>query len=173
MDKLIVTQLLGDRWNFIYSDAHGLSYLLDPRYAGKDMEETNKHQCLLFIEKNYPNVARNGELQKFHVYLMKWKNSYQCQVEALMSGAMSPLLWWQGIDDCKFPHLRDVAVKLFTLCASSAASERNFSSFSFVHSKLRNRLSDSKVLKSVYVYANRKNLLVKEESEDENDIVEE
>ena len=60
-------------------------------------------------------------------------------------------------------------MKLFTLCASSAASERNFSSFSFIHTKLRNRLSDEKVVKSVYVYANRKNLVAHEDTEDEED----
>ena len=37
-------------------------------------------------------------------------------------------------------------------------SERNFSAFAFIHNKLRNRMSDDKVYKSVYVFANRKNL---------------
>lgn len=169
-DREVITIKVAERWNFIYSDAHGLSYMFDPRYAGQDMDDNTRHGCLTFIEKFYPAIARNGEMQKFNAYLMKWKSTYHGQVEALTSGALSPLLWWQGLDNnIKFPALRKVAMKLFTLCASSAASERNFSSFSFIHTKLRNRLSDEKVVKSVYVYANRKNLMAHEDTEEEED----
>ena len=40
--------------------------------------------------------------------------------------------------------------------STSAASERNWSSFGFIHSKLRNRLGDNKVEKCVYLYWNIK-----------------
>jgi hypothetical protein len=40
------------------------------------------------------------------------------------------------------------------MAASSAASERAFSTFGFVHSKLRNRLGGDKVEKLVYIKSN-------------------
>jgi hypothetical protein len=40
------------------------------------------------------------------------------------------------------------------MAASSAASERNFSTFGFIHSKLQNRLGPEKVKKLVYVKTN-------------------
>jgi hypothetical protein len=42
----------------------------------------------------------------------------------------------------------------FTMATSSAASERNFSTFGFIHSKLRNFLSNGKVEKLVFMKQN-------------------
>ncbi|CAG8856514.1 30048_t:CDS:2, partial [Gigaspora margarita] len=46
------------------------------------------------------------------------------------------------------------ALKLLSIPATSASSERNWSSFNFVHSKLRNRLHNPRVKKIVYIYWN-------------------
>ena len=45
------------------------------------------------------------------------------------------------------------------MVASSAASERNFSAFAHIHTKLRNRLSDDVVEKLVYVRTNNMQLM--------------
>ncbi len=58
----------------------------------------------------------------------------------------------------KFQTLSKLALRLFRLVPSSSASERNFSTFSFIHTKLRNRLSSEKVEKLVFVFANSKML---------------
>jgi hAT family C-terminal dimerisation region len=49
------------------------------------------------------------------------------------------------------PVLQHVAIKLFTMATSGAASERNFSTMAFIHSKLRNSLSVVSVEKLVYI----------------------
>ena len=56
--------------------------------------------------------------------------------------------------------------------ASSAASERCFSTFGFVHSKLRNSLGPGKVEKLVYVKINGKQLSTQafDDSEDDNEV---
>ncbi|EGZ16398.1 hypothetical protein PHYSODRAFT_506477 [Phytophthora sojae] len=43
---------------------------------------------------------------------------------------------------------------MFSLVASSAASERTFSTRSFIHNKLRNALSAPKIEKLLYIKAN-------------------
>jgi hAT family C-terminal dimerisation region len=53
-----------------------------------------------------------------------------------------------------WPLLQQIALKVFSLATSSAASERNFSTFGFVHSKLRECLTAEKVEKLVYVKTN-------------------
>jgi hypothetical protein len=50
--------------------------------------------------------------------------------------------------------LGEIAVRLFTVPTSSAASERVWSIFSFIHSKRRNRLRNDKVEKLAYCYIN-------------------
>jgi hAT family C-terminal dimerisation region len=50
--------------------------------------------------------------------------------------------------------MQQIALKVFSLATSSAASERNFSTFGFVHSKLRNCLTAENVKKLVYIKTN-------------------
>jgi hAT family C-terminal dimerisation region len=47
-----------------------------------------------------------------------------------------------------------IAVKLFSMAASTASSERNFSTMAFVHSKLRNSLNKKTVEKLVFIKSN-------------------
>ena len=54
----------------------------------------------------------------------------------------------------KFPILFKVASRLFVVPTSSAASERIWSVYEFIHTKRRNRLSTEKVDKLVSLYAN-------------------
>lgn len=65
----------------------------------------------------------------------------------------SPLEWWftNGTD---YPMLQKIAIKLFTTATSSAASERNFSTMGFIHSKLRNTLATRTVEKLVFIKSN-------------------
>ena len=53
-------------------------------------------------------------------------------------------------------ELRSLALKLLHVPAISAASERNWSAFRFIHTRLRNRLRASHVKKLVYVFENTK-----------------
>ena len=63
-------------------------------------------------------------------------------------------VWWNTIGREKFPILFKVASRLFVVPTSSAASERIWSVYDFIHTKRRNRLSTDKVDKLVSLYAN-------------------
>ena len=65
----------------------------------------------------------------------------------------TPLAWWTvcGLD---YPKLRHIAMSLYTVPTSSAASERIWSIFDFIHCKRRNRLRNERVDKLVFLYAN-------------------
>jgi hypothetical protein len=52
------------------------------------------------------------------------------------------------------PVLRSVALIVCGMVTSSASSESNFSTTSFIHSKLRNSLKPGNVLKLVYIKTN-------------------
>jgi len=49
-----------------------------------------------------------------------------------------------------------VALKILSILATSAASKRNWSAFSFIHTKLRNQLYNERVEKIVFIYWNLK-----------------
>jgi hypothetical protein len=63
------------------------------------------------------------------------------------------LQYWQT-DGCQWVDLQSVAVCLFSMATSSAASKRNFSTMGFIHSKLRNSLSAKTVEKLVFIKSN-------------------
>ena len=63
-------------------------------------------------------------------------------------------VWWNTIGREKFPILFKVASRLFVIPTSSAASERIWSVYDFIHTKRRNRLNTDKVDKLVSLHAN-------------------
>ena len=54
----------------------------------------------------------------------------------------------------KYLILSNVAIRVLSTPATSAASERNWSTFGFIHSKLRNRLHEKRVERIVYLFWN-------------------
>jgi hypothetical protein len=70
-----------------------------------------------------------------------------------MAQKKSPLQWWM-IEGRRFPLLQMIAVKVFSMTTSSAASERNFSTMGFIHTKLCNRLSPGTFEKLVFIRSN-------------------
>jgi hAT family C-terminal dimerisation region len=71
----------------------------------------------------------------------------------LSSRRKTPLQYWLS-DGSEWSLLQKLAIKLFSLATSSAASECNFSTFGFIHSKMRNSLGPEKVKKLVYIKTN-------------------
>lgn len=61
--------------------------------------------------------------------------------------------FWK-LDGQDYPALQKIALTVFSMAPSSSSSERNFSTFGFIHSKLRNQLSDDRVEKLVYIKTN-------------------
>ena len=88
------------------------------------------------------------------------------------SGETEVITWWEGHKE--FKNLREVALLLFCLTPANSACERNFSNYSFIHSKLRNRLGNDKAKESVYIFANAKEIKGEDdEASDEWEYVEE
>ncbi|WVZ79531.1 hypothetical protein U9M48_027100, partial [Paspalum notatum var. saurae] len=64
-----------------------------------------------------------------------------------------PAAWW-AIFGGDTPVLQRVARRLLSQCVSSSGCERNWSTFAYIHTKLRNRLSHKKLDKLVFVNYN-------------------
>lgn len=62
------------------------------------------------------------------------------------------LIWWLALKDNISSGTLDVITKFFTTVASSAGIEHIFSTYSIVHSKLKNRLKVEKSSKLVSIF---------------------
>src|SRR6266498_4891504 len=65
----------------------------------------------------------------------------------------NPIIWWE-VMQIETPIIGVIASKLMLIPASSAAAERNWSHFGFIHNLRRNRLTNERVFKLISVYSN-------------------
>ena len=63
-----------------------------------------------------------------------------------------PADWWR-LQDCT-QHLKDLAIYALSINPTTGAAERNWSVHGFLHNKSRNRLSNPRVEKLVYLFQN-------------------
>ena len=68
-------------------------------------------------------------------------------------GKMKPHQWWNLVGANVLPK---IAKRILSQTCSASSCERNWSMYSFVHSKVRNRLATAKAEALVYIYSNSK-----------------
>lgn len=68
--------------------------------------------------------------------------------------SISPVAWWKGF--CTSTELAKVAVRFLELPTTSAACERTFSTYGGMHNTKRNRLTNDRAGKLVYIAQNLK-----------------
>ena len=81
---------------------------------------------------------------------------FNLQLAWKMIDKIDPITCWKGNFQTSASELCKVAVRILLNPSSSAASERNWSTFSYINEKKRNRLTDERVFKLVYIYSNYK-----------------
>ncbi|CAB4422917.1 unnamed protein product [Rhizophagus irregularis] len=120
------------RWNeFLYNSAVLVAYRLDLRLAGE------KNQNLV-LEEYSKFIGKCGGFSKSYLW-GDIKNK--------------PINWWHLLEK-RYPLLSSIALTLLSIPVTSAASERNWPAYKFIHSKLRNRLINDHAEKLVYIYWN-------------------
>lgn len=67
---------------------------------------------------------------------------------------MNPVLWWKGM--CGSTMLSKVDIRILSAPVSSAESERSFSTFGFIHSLKRNRLTTDRAGQLTFIAQNYK-----------------
>ncbi|CAG8849958.1 45160_t:CDS:1, partial [Gigaspora margarita] len=146
--------LIEERWNYIYHIIMMVAYMLDPRF----LEESRIHD----VEPIGYNAFTTYTNQKFgqeksvelFIEIVKFRNKsspYDNNIIWESATELTPAIWWESWPNSS---LKQLAIKILTIPTSSAAAERNFSTFGFIHNKLRNRLHNNRVKKLVYIYGN-------------------
>ena len=142
------------RWEYTYHPIMAIAYLLDPQFLEKsknsEAESTGYTEFTTFTNEKFgheESIELFAELVNF-----RNKNSpYDNEIIWGSINILNPSLWWQSWPASK---LQQLAIKVFLIPTSSAAAERNFSNFGFIHNKIRNRLKNDRVKKLVYIYGN-------------------
>jgi hypothetical protein len=161
-EKSYLFKLSKQRFELLYGDTHGIAYLLDPRYIGDGMpmpfrEDIESKIFTHHLDDKDPSPEKKTKIYQeytsFRSCAMQQRSSNSFKYQMLAVQRSTIFTFW----DCHkqdWPMLARLALKVFSLASSSAASERNFSSMAFIHSKLRNCLSPETVEKLVYIKTN-------------------
>eukprot|EP00644_Phytophthora_capsici_P002673 jgi/Phyca11/105486/e_gw1.11.336.1 len=135
----------------------GISYLLDhtkptSTFVGTDKIDTIKELVSLGGLLGY-NLEKRNRLETEITTFLREKLGWSDEDQSIYYKS-SPVDWrkWDGLD--KYPLLSRITIRIYTIPTSSAASERSWSIFKFVHSSRRNRLSNDKVIKLAFIYSN-------------------
>jgi len=156
--KNTLLNIVENRWKFIHTQSLDFSYVLKPGNSyGNGIINGNLLQTINQLKEF---IKRFFETEDEVKQCCKELNDYLSQFgfmqidEQREYNEMSPLCYWSIYGRAKFPLLFKVALPLYCIPTSSAASERVWKVFSFVHSNRRNRLQNEKVEKLAFVYAN-------------------
>lgn len=154
------------RFHFICGNAHKISHVLDPRYLGTLMTREERKMVEDELIFKHPPSDYQGSTRESQEALCKEYLEYRTEMIAMMDShrddlvyrvikekKISVMQYWQSHGQ-DWPTLQGLAKKVFSMVATTAASERNFSTFGHIHSKLRNRLDKDVVEKLVYVKTN-------------------
>ena len=127
--------------------AHYSANLIDPRYRGRKLTVQETDDAMEYINQHFPEVIGT---------ILQYKAGYDpfrpyMYIEGVVD-KVTPACWWESMSGTLGKDVTQVAQKLLTAIASSAGIERIFSTFGYIHSKIRNRLGIEKAAKLVFVY---------------------
>jgi hypothetical protein len=148
---------LTNRGLLVASDLHYAGALLNPHLI-KDMElrdDQNAMAGLMRVFQKLTDTAEEFQAVKaeFNLYFHTMPPYYGEHVWSPLGVKEVPHLWWftNGSVGKMLPR---IARRILAQVVSSSSCERNWSSYSFVHSKARNRLLPSRAEDLVYIYTN-------------------
>lgn len=156
------------RFNFLYGDAHGIAYLLDPRYIGDGLNadvRKNIEDIIFDLPTVSTSDADNGEsnedakleiaqqLTEFVIDATREKSSKSFRFTLLLRNRKTPLQFWLT-DGRRWPLLQRVACKVFSLPSSTVAVQRRVASRASIPNDTSSTLPPAVASKLMYVRAN-------------------
>ena len=149
-----IKNIIEKRWESIHHPVMEVAHLLDPSFHGCCLTSNSMSKISQFIQKYYSD---NAVIIWTQILNYKGKNGvFANKLAWETAGKVDPITWWYGNFSDSAPELTQVAKKVLSIPTSSAASERNWSAFAYIHDKKRNRLRADRILKLVYIYSNYK-----------------
>lgn len=163
-DRNELLQLLEKRKTMAVGPLHFAANLLDPYFMGKNLNESEYIDALTFINKMATFLTTENELGTVMMEIAFYKSKEglfgkDFVWSSLKNGKLSAVTWWKSI--CATTKLSKVAVEILNCPPSTAATERSFSTYGNVHTNKRNRLTNERAQKIVYV---RQNLNITEQA---------
>ena len=150
-----VLKKVSERKQFALGDIHLAATLLNPSSQGCKLNCDELMDAIQFIYNTATNMKLDLPLVKTELTDYRDRTGIWSK-RFIWEGVdqISPLLWWRGLRGTN--SLADVAVRILSAPVTSAGTERTFSTFSWIHSMKRNKLTTERASKIAYVAHNWK-----------------
>ena len=151
-----VLDLFESRWSKFYTPVVAIAHLVNPANVGCHQDRLMMEKAEAYIRQSFDGTAAASIISSLWCYVSKSGGFTDEMFTIFAAGTPSDVWWSQCRCGSQHDALRSLALKLLHMPATSAASERNWSAFRFIHTRLRNRLRSCRVQKLVYVFENTK-----------------
>ena len=167
-EKADLMDIVEARYEWMKRPIHGLAALLHPAYKSPSL--STDIELLAARDTFMPIVLESEEHMKFLQELINYNDQRGGPAFAAPSTwkreyMVKPLFWWESFG-YNHPHLQKVALRLLAQDCSSGACERNWSAFSLIHTKIRNKLSTRQLERLVYCRSNMRMLRAMQKMEE-------
>ncbi|KAG8387950.1 hypothetical protein BUALT_Bualt02G0074500 [Buddleja alternifolia] len=161
----VVHKVLEDRWSKTSAPLHCLAHTLNPRCSTNEWQRQHPNLCpphtdfeisrmrKICLRRLFPNEEErhevNVELAKFLGCLEEFNDCISLRDR----WEMDPMQWWL-VHGSRAPHLQSISMKLCGQVSSSSCCERNWSTYSFMHSRMRNQITPQSAQDLIFVHNN-------------------
>ncbi|RZC24732.1 hypothetical protein D0Y65_003769 [Glycine soja] len=161
----VVHSILIDRWTKSSTPLHCLAHSLNPRYYSHEWlsEDSNRvppHQDMELTRERLKCFKRFfldvDVRRKVNIEFANFSDGREGfdDLDSLNDrGQMDPKAWWL-VHGINAPILQKIALKLLAQPCSSSCCERNWSTYSFIHSLKRNKMTPHRAEDLVFVHSN-------------------
>ncbi|KAL3019145.1 hypothetical protein AAZX31_05G066300 [Glycine max] len=161
----VVHFILIDRWTKSSTPLHCLAHSLNPRYYShkwlsedsnrvppyQDLELTRER--LKYFKRLFLDVDVRRKVNIEFANFSDGREGFDDLDSLNDRGQMDPKAWWL-VHGVNAPILQKVALKLLAQPCSSSCCERNWSTYSFIHSLKRNKMAPHRAEDLVFVHSN-------------------
>ena len=152
-----IREMCLQRLTMLHSPLHATSFLLHPIWREKIQEIDDKiNTSWMETVMRYANgdlVLSDVLLDEFYAYRTQEKSTFQVPMANDPTRMHKAIKWWETFGTCT-PNLRKLAIRVLSQGSCASSCERNWSTFSLIHTKKRNRLTHAHVEKLVYIHTN-------------------
>ncbi|XP_066312707.1 putative transcriptional regulator tpeD [Miscanthus floridulus] len=165
----VIHDILIARWTKGNNPLHCLAHSLNPRfYSNKWLEEgagrlpphkdKEVSQMRMTCFKKFFRIPQElAQVKEEYSRFSSCSEEFNDPDSIHDRWAVSPMTWWTNHGQ-SVPQLMSLAMKLLSQPASSSCCERNWSTYSFIHSVKRNALTPERAEDLVFVHSNLRHL---------------
>ncbi|MCO5559169.1 hypothetical protein L7F22_012763 [Adiantum nelumboides] len=149
-----ILYLVKKRWEWMKRPIHGFAALLHPAYKKTSLfsDQVFNEERMKYLPKVLKEELHGEFLQEVINYGDQRGTAFASSV-CWKESLVKPLFWWESFG-FQMPHVQRVALSVLGQDCSSGACERNWSTYSLIHTKIRNKLSTKQSEHLIYCRSN-------------------